>query len=71
MKNNKPIKRTLQLIMIGLLVIQVTQAGGLQQIVVDSTADQPSPGFTTLREAIEEANTLNESEIIFDSSVFS
>jgi len=53
----------------GLTTLQLAQAG--DQITVDSISDQPQAGLTTLREAIDEANTLSGVEIIFDPLVFS
>ncbi|WP_395375857.1 choice-of-anchor Q domain-containing protein [Marinicella sp. W31] len=60
-----------QVLCITTVVIQLTHAGDLPVIVVDSTADQTTPGLTTFREAIEQANLLSESEIIFDQNIFS
>ncbi|WP_395375860.1 choice-of-anchor Q domain-containing protein [Marinicella sp. W31] len=58
-----------QALFITTFTIQFAYAGN-QQIVVDSVADQPIPGLTTFREAIEEANITNQPEIIFDQTVF-
>lgn len=70
MKSKKIISIFLRISATFLVGIQLGIAGG-NQIVVNSVSDQPEPGLTTLREAIDEANTLNGSEIIFDPNVFS
>lgn len=54
---------------VGLLGIQWAHAGDV--ITVDSVGDQPQAGLTTLREAIELANTMGNAEIVFDPAVFS
>jgi hypothetical protein len=63
------LKRVIPLWVMGLMTVQLALAG--DQITVDSTSDQPQAGLTTLREAIDEANTLSGAEIIFDPLVFS
>lgn len=45
-------------------------SNGEFQFKVTSTADQPQAGLTTLREAVEQANAVPESEIVFDNNVF-
>ncbi len=56
-------------IAIGIIGIQMAHAG--KSVTVDSISDQPEPGFTTLREAIELSNTASDVEINFDAEVFS
>ncbi len=51
------------------LSAQLVQAGDV--ITVDNFSDQPVAGMTTLREAIELANTMSGAEIVFDPTAFS
>lgn len=50
-------------------MIEVTN--GANQFIVTSTADQSESGLLSLREAIEQANSVNSNEIIFENTVFS
>ena len=54
---------------LGTFIIQSVHAGNT--ITVDSTNDQSAAGFTTLREAIEQANNEPGSTITFDETLFS
>ncbi|WP_395375938.1 choice-of-anchor Q domain-containing protein [Marinicella sp. W31] len=77
MKDKKLYKAMFLWLGLGVVSIQAAHAGGV--IVVDTIADQPQPGFTTLREAVELAhetrsNNINRGSgvnIEFDSDLFS
>lgn len=69
MKRANLLRTNLRWVVIGLLGMQLAHAGDV--ITVDSVSDQPEAGLTTLREAIDLANTLSGAEIVFDSAVFS
>lgn len=69
MKRANLLSTNLRWVVIGLLGMQLAHAGDV--ITVDSVSDQPEAGLTTLREAIDLANTLSGAEIVFDSAVFS
>lgn len=69
MKQIQFLKAALVWICFALMGLQMAQAGDV--ITVDSVSDQPQAGLTTLREAIELANTLDNAEIVFDAIVFS
>ena len=69
MKQKKLCNALTQLLGLGIVGIQAAHAGGV--VLVDTIADQPQAGFTTLREAIELANTTNGVFIEFDPDLFS
>ncbi|WP_395375865.1 choice-of-anchor Q domain-containing protein [Marinicella sp. W31] len=56
---------------IGMSVFGISASQAGNTITVDSISDQPEAGFTTLREAIEDSNTISGAVIKFDEAVFS
>ena len=69
MKRKKLCKAMAQWLGLGVIGIQAAHAG--VGLVVDTIADQPQEGFTTLREAIELANNSINVQINFDPDLFS
>ena len=69
MKRKKLCKAMAQWLGLGVVGMHAAHAGN--SITVDSIEDQPQVGLTTLREAIEESNTLSGAVIRFDATLFS
>lgn len=68
MKHKKLVTAISGFIGMSVFGISASQAGNT--ITVDSISDQSEPGFTTLREAVEDSNTISGAVIKFDEAVF-